>query len=70
MIDSEVKINTEDNGNVLNLVEGSSAIIETASGHRYSLSYGETLVISAAASSYRIITPNDKRIMVVRAFMK
>ncbi len=70
VIDSEVKINTEDNGNVLNLVEGSSAIIETASGHRYSLSYGETLVISAAASSYRIITPNDKRIMVVRAFMK
>jgi mannose-6-phosphate isomerase class I len=70
VIDSKAEIKTEDNGNVLNLVDGDSAIIKTPTGLRHKLHYGETFVVSAAAGSYQIISPHGKRIMVVRAFMR
>ena len=69
-IGSEVTVATEGKCHVLNLVEGETADIVTEGGKIFHLSYAETLVISAAAGSYRIINTSGREIMVVKAFMK
>lgn len=69
-IASSVEVRTEGKCHVLNLVEGESADVETASGQVFHLDYAETLVISAAAGSYRITPTCGREIMVVKAFMK
>lgn len=70
VIGSAVEVATEGKCQVLNLVEGESAEIETAGGMRFHLNYAETLVVSAAAGSYRIVNTSQHPIMVVKAFMK
>lgn len=70
VIGSSVEIPTDGKCHVLNLVEGQGADVVTAEGHRFHLSYAETLVISAAAGSYEIINTDSDKIMVVVAFMK
>ena len=69
-VGSEVSVNTDGKCHVLNLVEGETADIVTAGGKTFHLSYAETLVISAAAGSYRIVNTSGQEIMVVKAFMK
>ena len=69
-VNSEVSVSTGDKCHVLNLVEGESADVVTAGGRTFHLSYAETLVISAAAGSYRIVNTSGREIMVVKAFMK
>ena len=69
-IGSSVEIQTEGKCHVLNLVEGDAAEVITAEGRRFHLNYAETLVISAAAGSYKIVNNLGKEIMVVLAFMK
>ena len=69
-VGSEVSVNTDGKCHVLNLVEGETADIVTAGGKTFHLSYAETLVISAAAGSYRIVNTSGREIMVVKAFMK
>lgn len=70
VVDSEVSVNTEGKCHVLNLVEGETADVVTAEGKVFHLSYAETLVISAAAGSYRIVNTSGRQIMMVKAFMK
>lgn len=69
-IDTEIGITTGDKCHVLNLVEGERADVITSGGKIFHLGYAETLVISAAAGSYRIVNRSGRRIMVVKAFMK
>lgn len=69
-IGSSVEVATEGKCHVLNLVEGESAEVVTAAGMRFHLNYAETLVIAAAAGSYRIENTSGREIMVVKAFMK
>ncbi len=69
-IKSEVTVRTEGKCHVLNLVEGETADVVTAGGKVFHLSYAETLVISAAAGSYRIVNTSGREIMMVKAFMK
>lgn len=69
-IESEVNVETCGKCHVLNLVEGETADVVTAGGKVFHLSYAETLVISAAAGSYRIVNTSGREIMVVKAFMK
>ena len=69
-VGSEVTVKTEGKCHVLNLVEGETADVITAGGKVFHLNYAETLVISAAAGSYRIVNTSGKDIMMVKAFMK
>ena len=55
---------------MLNLVEGETADVVTEGGEVFHLHYAETLVISAAAGSYRMVNTSGREIMVVKAFMK
>ena len=70
VVDTQVEVKTEGKFHVLNLVQGTSAAVVTADGREFHLSYAESLVISAACGSYRIISDSGERIMVVKAFMK
>ena len=54
----------------MNLVEGQSADVVTERNEVFHLGYAETLVISAAAGSYRIINTSGEKIMCVKAFLK
>lgn len=70
VVDTEVEVKTKGKCHALNLVEGSSATVITEGGMTFHLTYAESLVISAAAGSYRIINDSGKQIMMVKAFMK
>ena len=61
---------TEDRCHVLTLVEGRSDGLETASGHRRRVNFAETVVVPAAAGSYRLINEGTERWRVVKAFVK
>ena len=70
VVDTEVEVKTEGKCHALNLVEGKSAKIITEGGMTFDLTYAESLVISAAACSYRIVNDSGERIMMIKAFMK
>lgn len=70
VVESSVEVQTEGKANALNLVEGGSVRIQTRGGETFVLRYGETFVVSAAAGSYRIESPEGERTMLVKAFMK
>ena len=70
VVNSSVEETTEGKCHVLNLVEGESADVITKDGMTFHLSYAETLVVSAAAESYRIVNTSGRSIMMVKAFMK
>lgn len=68
----ESSIEAETNGSchVMNLVEGSSVILETANGRRQRFNYAETFVIPAAAGRYRLVNKGSGVAKVVKAFVK
>lgn len=70
VIDTYVSVMTDGKCHALNLVQGTSAVVVTESGQEFHLSYAESMVVSAAAGSYRIINDSGERIMMIKAFMK
>lgn len=61
---------TDERCHVLNLVEGRSVIVETANGHRRCVNFGETVVVPAAAGSYRLVNEGTAPCRVIKAFVK
>lgn len=65
----EVEIQTGDGCHVLMLVEGDAMQVESG-GRSTSFAYAETVVIPAAAGSYKLINKGKERIKVIKAFLK
>lgn len=55
---------------VLNLVEGSSVVVETTSGFRQRFNYAETFVVPAAVGQYRMISDEGETLKLVGTFFK
>lgn len=66
----EIQVETGNDCHVLNLVEGSSIILETRRGMRQRFNYAETFIVPAAAENYRLINEGTKAAKVVKAFVK
>jgi mannose-6-phosphate isomerase class I len=68
--DSEIVGRTDGSCHVMNLVEGSSVLLETSGGMRQRFNYAETFVVPAAADKYRLVNEGNRRAMVVKVFVK
>jgi mannose-6-phosphate isomerase class I len=68
--DTEVTIATDNCCHILMLVEGFAINIETADGSLKEYAYAETVVIPAAAGSYKLTNLGSNRAKVVKAFLK
>lgn len=66
----EITAETQDRCHVLNVVEGSAVLLETATGGRARFNRGETFVISAAAGRYSLYQVGDMPCKVVLAFVR
>jgi mannose-6-phosphate isomerase class I len=55
---------------VLNVVDGSGVVLETADGDRHDLAYAETLVIPAAVGGYEVRTMDGSPVKVVKALVR
>ena len=67
---TSLDMGTDGSCHVLNLVEGSSIVVEAASGIWMPLNYAETIVVPAAAGSYRLVNNGPSRAFVVKTFLK
>ncbi len=67
---SSVEARTEGSPHVMNLVEGTTVILETSKGRQHRFNYAETFVVPAAAESYRLISDTRKPVKVVKSFIK
>jgi mannose-6-phosphate isomerase class I len=68
--DNQITIATNDCCHVLMLVEGIAIHIETADGTIKEYAYAETVVIPAAAGSYKLTNLGNSRAKVIKAFLK
>lgn len=66
---SSIDVATEGSVHVLNLVEGTSIIIDS-NGVQMPVNYAETFVVPAAAGSYRLLNRGPQRAFVVKTFLK
>ena len=66
------KLNTGNNVNMLNLVEGEAAIVESPTGAfaPFEVHYVETFIIPAAVGAYTIRPADEKPVKVLRAFVR
>lgn len=70
-LETEKTIETRGSFHVLNLVEGTSVLVETSNGVIRQFNYAETFTIPAATKWYKIINDSDLRqVKVVMASMK
>lgn len=71
-ITDEVVIQPEHNVNMLNLVEGAAAIIDSPEGKfaPFMVHYAETFIIPAGVKKYRIRPEKQERIAVLRAYVR
>jgi len=67
---TSLEVETAGTCHVLNLVEGHSILVETASGYKCQFSYAETFIVPAAAGHYRITNLTTGEAMLVVAFVK
>lgn len=73
MIRGKADLDTEGSVNMLNLVEGSAAVIESSTGgfEPYTVHYAETFILPAKAGPFTIRPANkDERIIVIRAYVR
>jgi mannose-6-phosphate isomerase class I len=68
--DNQLTITTNNCCHVLMLVEGTAIHIETADGTIKEYAYAETVVIPAAAGSYKLTNLGSGRAKVIKAFLK
>ncbi len=68
--DKEITVENNNKCHVWMLVEGSSVVLETASGVRQRFNYAETFVVPAAAQSYKIINEGKEKALMVKAFVR
>jgi mannose-6-phosphate isomerase class I len=55
---------------VLNVVEGDGIALETSGGHRYVLTYAETLTVPASVGGYRVRALGAGTVRYVKAFVR
>ena len=65
-------VNTEDSVHVMNLVDGSHALIESVDGsfESFEIHYAETAIVPAAAGQYRIVPENEEIKLIVATVRK
>ena len=65
-------LDTKNNVNMLNLVEGDAAVIESPTGafEPFEVHYAETFILPAAAGQYTIRPATDTPIKVIRAYVR
>lgn len=68
--ENEVELTTDGSCQLLMLVEGDAVYVESSDGEVLKFAYAETFVIPAAAESYKLINKGQKRIKVIKAFLK
>ena len=66
------KLDTENNVNMLNLVEGEAAVIESPIGafSPFEVHYAETFIVPAGVGAYTIRPLSHGPVKVVRAYVK
>lgn len=71
-IKDEAVVDNEDNVNMLNLIEGQKAYIESLDGsfEPFEVHYAETFIVPASVKGYRIINPTGDTIGVLRAYVR
>lgn len=67
---STLSVETDGRCHLLNLVEGESIVVETANGHRRRVTFAETVLIPAAAGSYRLANEGGGICRMVKAFVR
>jgi predicted NBD/HSP70 family sugar kinase/mannose-6-phosphate isomerase class I len=66
----KAKFKTNNQCQVLMLVEGQSILVKTKNGKAYRFNYAETFVVPANAEEYEIINEGGNRAKVIKAFIK
>lgn len=71
-IEDEALVENEDNVNMLNLIEGQMARIESVDGsfEPFEVHYAETFIVPASVKNYKIVNPTDSTIGVIRAYVR
>ena len=68
--DTEIEISTQNQCNILMLVEGKSVIVETEQGMKQRFNYAETFVIPAACKTFTVINEGKPAAKIIRVFIK